>query len=88
MSITGQPESATDGAPLLAVSVRKGAVAVGVSLSTMWTLIRQGKIPTKKVGMRTLIRVRDLETFSAGGNVEINQPARIVRPRKPKKRSQ
>jgi predicted DNA-binding transcriptional regulator AlpA len=75
MSIESQPESATESVTPLAVSVKKGASMVGVSLSTMWTLIRQGKIPTKKVGMRTLLRVRDLEEFSDGGNVEIDQPA-------------
>lgn len=60
--------------PVLAVGVKKGAAMIGVSLSTMWTLIRQGKIPTWKVGMRTLLRLRDLEELSARGNVEIDLP--------------
>jgi hypothetical protein len=59
----------------LAVGVKKGAPMIGVSVSTMWALIRQGKVPTWKVGNRTLLRVRDLEALSAGGNVEIDQPA-------------
>ena len=59
----------------LAVGVKKGAAAIGVSLSTVWTLIRQGKIPTRKVGTRRLILMRDLEAFLAGGDVEIDPPS-------------
>jgi hypothetical protein len=82
MSIASQPESATESVKPLAVSVKKGASMISVCLSTMWTLIRQNKIPTWRVGKRTLLRVRDLEELSARGNVEIDQPAAKPRVRK------
>jgi excisionase family DNA binding protein len=77
MSSINEPETVTP----LAVGVKKAAPMIGVSVSTIWTLIRQGKLPTKRVGTRRLIPVSALKALldPAGGTVEIDPPAKLER---------
>jgi excisionase family DNA binding protein len=54
----------------LAVSPAKGAALLGVSRSKFYELLN-GKIPSFKIGRRTLVRIADIQKFldslEAGG---------------------
>lgn len=52
--------------PRLAYSLSDAHKALGISKSTLLTLIREGKLPAKKLGARTLILKQVLEDFVAG----------------------
>ncbi|MCR6645824.1 MAG: helix-turn-helix domain-containing protein [Terricaulis sp.] len=47
----------------LAYGVKEAAVALGVGGTTVWRAIREGKLPTVKVGNRTLIRTEVLQAW-------------------------
>lgn len=49
----------------LAYSVTEAAAAIGVSRSTVWKLVAEKRLPTVKLGHRTLIRRQDLESLLA-----------------------
>lgn len=49
----------------IAYSVPEAAKAIGVSKSTVWKLIAEGKLTPTKLGHRTLIRREALETLLA-----------------------
>ncbi len=46
--------------------VDDAALALGVSESTVWGLIRKGELQAKRLGRATVIRRRDLHTFVNG----------------------
>jgi len=48
---------------VLAVSIPEGARRIGCSPRTLATLIARKEIPSRKIGRRRVIRVRDLEKF-------------------------
>ena len=48
---------------LLAVSVAEAGRRLSVCTRTIFGLIKAGKLPAKKIGRRTVIRVVDLESF-------------------------
>jgi excisionase family DNA binding protein len=45
--------------------VPSAAAVCSVSVRTMWALIKDGRVPTVKIGRRTLIRRADLEALAA-----------------------
>jgi excisionase family DNA binding protein len=51
--------------PPLALSVNAASKASGIGRTTIFGLIRDGRLPAVKLGSRTLIRVADLETLLA-----------------------
>jgi excisionase family DNA binding protein len=48
---------------LLAYRIEDAAAAIGISRSTMYEFVKDGRIPARKIGSRTVIRRRDLEAF-------------------------
>jgi excisionase family DNA binding protein len=48
---------------LLAYSVPEAAKAISVSTRTMWSLLRVGKLTSKKLGARTIIRAEVLRAY-------------------------
>lgn len=48
----------------IAYRVDDAAFALGVSESTVWKLIRAGKLPARRLGRATLIRRLDLSTYA------------------------
>jgi excisionase family DNA binding protein len=46
----------------LSYTVGEAAHAVGISTTTVWSMIREGQIKTFKIGSRTLIRRAELES--------------------------
>jgi excisionase family DNA binding protein len=51
--------------PRIALRVHEAAAAIGLSRSSTYRFIKEGKLPSKKVGGCTIIRVADLEAFVA-----------------------
>ena len=47
--------------PRLTYSVDEAARALGIGRSLTWRLIRSGRLPTVKIGRRTLIRRSEVE---------------------------
>lgn len=47
----------------LAYRIEDAAAAIGISRSTLFEYIKHGRIPSRKIGGRTVIRHRDLEAF-------------------------
>ena len=45
----------------LAVSVREACRLIGVGNTTLWSLIKDGKLETKRIGRRRLIKYSSLE---------------------------
>lgn len=60
----------------LAVSVREGAAMLGISTRTLQNYVWAKRLPSRKIGRRTVVLVQDLETF-----LHKDQPA----PRAPRK---
>ena len=57
------PQSApAESGPLL-VSVPKAASILGVSKSTLWSLLREGKIKPIRIGRRVLISVQEIKNL-------------------------
>jgi excisionase family DNA binding protein len=50
----------------LAVGMAEAALRLGLSARTIANLIRRNELPSRKVGRRRLIAVRDLEKFVQG----------------------
>lgn len=50
----------------LSYSVREAAVATSISRTTLYTLINEGKLATRKVGGRTLIPAASLHRLIEG----------------------
>ena len=46
-----------------ALSIMEAARILGIGRSTLYGLIKQGQLPTRKLGKRTLILKSELETF-------------------------
>lgn len=59
-------EAGTGGAPPICVSVAEAAQLLGVGRTTLLGIIGAGDLPTRKVGRRRLVLVRELEAFAAG----------------------
>ena len=56
------------GARPLAVSVKTACQLVGIGNTTMWALIKEGRVKTIRIGRRRLIIYASLETlFSEAG---------------------
>lgn len=53
----------------LAHSVESAARRLGIGRTTVFQLIREGRLPARKVGSRTLIRETDLAAFIASAPV-------------------
>ena len=49
----------------LAYSIKEAGEMIGVGRGTVFALIRDGKLPARKLGSRTLIRAEDLEALVA-----------------------
>jgi excisionase family DNA binding protein len=49
----------------IAVGVEDAAQSLGIGINTMWQLIRDGTIPSKKQGRRTLVLTVDLERHAS-----------------------
>lgn len=47
----------------LAHRIEDAAAAIGISRSTLFEYIKEGRIPSRKIGASTVIRYRDLEAF-------------------------
>jgi excisionase family DNA binding protein len=47
----------------IAYTINEAVAASGLGRTTIYELIKRGELPRAKVGARTLIRVRDLETM-------------------------
>jgi excisionase family DNA binding protein len=47
----------------LAYCIEDAAAAIGVGRSTMYEFVKDGRIPARKIGSRTIIRRCDLEAF-------------------------
>jgi excisionase family DNA binding protein len=47
----------------LAYRIDDAAAAIGISRSTLFEYIKDGRIPSRKIGASTVIRHRDLEAF-------------------------
>lgn len=54
----------------ISVGVEEAARATGLSMRTIWNLIRHGELSSISVGRRRLIRVHDLEKFLAKRKVK------------------
>ena len=53
----------TDRQEKLAVSVREAAAMLGISPRTLQNYVWARRIPSRKIGRRTVVLLRDLETF-------------------------
>ncbi len=49
----------------ITLSILEAAKALGIGRSTLYVLIREGRLPVKKLGIRTLILKADLDAFIA-----------------------
>jgi hypothetical protein len=47
----------------LAVSLREGAAMLGISSRTLQNYVWAGRFPSRKIGRRTVVLVRDLKLF-------------------------
>lgn len=47
----------------LAYRIEDAAAAIGIGRSTLFEYIKDGRIPSRKIGNSTVIRHRDLEAF-------------------------
>jgi predicted DNA-binding transcriptional regulator AlpA len=47
----------------LAVSLREGAAMLGISARTLQNYVWARRFPSRKIGRRTVVLVRDLEVF-------------------------
>ena len=52
----------------LAVGMAEAALRLGLSARTIANLIKRNELPSRKVGRRRLIAVRDLEKFVQGNH--------------------
>ena len=50
----------------LALTIQDAVAASGLSRSSLYMLLREGKLPARKSGKRTLILVEDLERYLKG----------------------
>lgn len=55
---------------LLSVRVRKAAAITGLSVSLLYKLMAEGKLPFSQIGGLRLISVKDLEAFLAATKAE------------------
>ena len=60
-----KPEMASGGMPPLLVTVPEACRLLGVSRSTVWNLIKSGRIKVAKIGRRTLPLYKSLEALAA-----------------------
>ncbi len=58
-----QPPPSQATSPRLAFSVQDAAEALGLSVDTVYELVRGNKLPHKRIGRRILIPCRVLETW-------------------------
>lgn len=68
----------------LAVSLREGAAMLGISARTLQNYVWAGRFPSRKIGRRTVVLVRDLELFL---RKDQPSPARVRRSPKSEKGS-
>jgi excisionase family DNA binding protein len=47
----------------LALAPKAAAAALGISRASIYSLLKKGELPRRKVGRRTLIAISDLEKF-------------------------
>ena len=47
------------------ISVPEFAKMIGISSRFAWTLVKDGKIPSLRIGSRVLIRIVDIDAFLA-----------------------
>lgn len=50
----------------LALSIREAAEVTGLGYTTLRKVVREGQLPTVRVGRRRLVRFEDLESWLAG----------------------
>lgn len=62
----------------LAVSVPEAAKRLSVGLTTMWSLVRSKRVPSVRIGRRTVIRVADLEAYLGNSPGEISIRAMLA----------
>lgn len=67
MKNTQTPQATPAGAQPLAFSITGAAAAIGVSRTTIYELVKAGKLHPVKIGTRTLIPRAELEALLAGG---------------------
>ena len=60
---TGNSCDAPEGARPLTVSVKTACKLVGVGKTTMWALIKSGRVRTVSIGRRRLVIYASLETL-------------------------
>lgn len=60
---TGSPHRVQEGAQPLAVTVKTACKLVGVGNTTMWALIKQGRVKTARIGRRRLVIYASLEAL-------------------------
>lgn len=53
----------------LAYSVNEAALVTGLGKTTLYGLIKQGRLPSSKLGGRRLIRSADLMVLVGGGGI-------------------
>ncbi len=58
------------GVPRLAIGLQDAPEALSVGMSTVKKLVREGVLPTFKIGRRRLVRVSDLEALMERGVTE------------------
>jgi excisionase family DNA binding protein len=62
---TGVPHEAPEGVRPLAVPVKTACKLVGVGNTTMWALIKAGRVKTVSIGRRRLVIYSSLESLLA-----------------------
>lgn len=67
MSLTTRPNPASNAHPRLAYSVLEAAAAAGLGRTTIYELIKQGRLPSRKIGKRRIIAAADLERLILQG---------------------
>ncbi len=58
-----EPRSADRAVPLLALSYRQAADALGVSERTVWQLVRDGRLRAARIGRSVRIAVAELQRY-------------------------
>jgi excisionase family DNA binding protein len=66
----------------ITVTIATARKLSGLGNTTVWALLKRGKLEAVRVGRRTLITVRSLEALLAPASASEPQPSRRDRPRK------
>ena len=59
----------------VALTIRGVVAEIGLSRSTIYGLIREGQLPTVKIGCRRLVLRRDLDAMLEAGRIVVGQAA-------------